>query len=286
VGKLEVHFGGHIAKNHQVSMRTLGKTLDHLQNAIDRACLEKYHGVLWKYARMPQDLYAEAELLVVSPREGGYILGFLAGKTFSKGLLDRVSAAIKGAVEQSKSTGLKKSENIAEALLKRKQQVEMGIFTPKDLQDIFDKPDKAIVRRYADRAIVREVDQVLSIIRSDYAEDSTIEISLSDQTSAKYGFNRTSAQNFHSVITRKQLGEPILYRGRIMSMDRKNLSGKFQNAVTDKGSRLRFSNEDSFQEVISFFDKNIIFTFIGCPYIEYGAFDPNAGDIYYVGLKA
>lgn len=61
---VELHFDGDIAPDHQVSLRTLSKSLGHLQSALDRAYLDIRHGNLWKYAKMHHDYYKDVELLV------------------------------------------------------------------------------------------------------------------------------------------------------------------------------------------------------------------------------
>ncbi|MEH4117034.1 hypothetical protein POX51_25650, partial [Escherichia coli] len=70
VAIVELHFDGDIAPDHQVSLRTLSKSLGHLQSALDRAYLDIRHGNLWKYAKMHHDYYKDVELLVQPPREG------------------------------------------------------------------------------------------------------------------------------------------------------------------------------------------------------------------------
>ena len=44
---VQIHFAGDIATNHQVSLRTLAKSLGHLQNSMDRAFLEIHYGKLY-----------------------------------------------------------------------------------------------------------------------------------------------------------------------------------------------------------------------------------------------
>ena len=84
-GSLSLHFEGEIVTDHLVSARTLGKTLVHTQNAIDRAYLDLKYGNLWKYARMKGEDYPRADFFVLYPEEGGFIqeLASSAGKEIS-----------------------------------------------------------------------------------------------------------------------------------------------------------------------------------------------------------
>lgn len=279
---IQIHYDGDLVENHRVSLRTLGKTLVHLQSTMDRAFLEMHYGRLRKHSRMQQQFYKDVELIVQDPRDGGYILDFLSSNEKTKKVIDRVSAAINSAVEKSKQEGLSNSQSIADSLVTKKMQVDKGIIIPKELSDLLDNPDKNVIRKYGDRAVVRELDQVLSIIRSKEAGDSTFELFLSGSSSAKFEFNRISAKKFHSTISQRELGDPVIYEADVTSMDRKNLNGKIYNPVTETASNIIFNDEQSFQETVPFFDKKVPMKFIGSPFIEYGAFDPFAGDIYYI----
>lgn len=281
---VQIHFDGDIAVNHQVSMRTLGKTLTHLQNSMDRAYLEQHYGQLWKFAKMRQEFYSEVELLVQEPKEGGYVLDFLSSNPVTKAVINRVSNAVNGAVEASKQSGLDKATKIEDSLSTRIAQVESGILVPKDLQTMIDNPDESVIRRYGDRAISREIDQILSIIRAGHAGDSTFELLLSGDRSAKFEFNKESAGRFHSTVSRKELGEPVLYSATISSLDRHNNNGKIYNSITEKVANIHFFNEDFLEMAMPFFQEKKEMLFVGSPLIEYGAVDPNAGDIYFIKL--
>lgn len=281
---VQIHFDGDIAKNHQVSLRTLGKTLTHLQSTFDRAYLEMHHGNLFKYAKMQHAFYPAVELLVQEPREGGYILDFLTSNPITKGVIDRVSEAINGALEQMQNNGVQNANNIKDSVEARMGQVNNGLVQAKGYDQLLLNPDAAITRKYADRAIVREVDQILSIIRSSHSGNSTFELELNGTRSYAFNFDKQKANSFHRIVTQKKIGDPVIYKAGISVMDRHNLSAKIVNSENDSIATLHFIHEDLFQQVIPFFDKKQDLDFIGAPYIEYGAFDPVSGDIYYLGL--
>ena len=62
------------------------------------------------------------------------------------------------------------------------------------------------------------------------------------------------------------------------------LNGKVKNLVNDKTSVLHFSTEEDFIKAHPYLADKKEMVFIGAPLIEYGAFDPNAGDIYFLNL--
>lgn len=279
---VELHFDGQIAENHQVSLRTLSKSLGHLQSALDRAYLDVRHGNLWKYAKMHHEYYKDVELLVQPPREGGYIIDFISNRDITKKVVQRVSAAINNAMTEAAQGGILNAESISNDLESKRAQLAAQNLNPRDYQDLLDSPDKAVSRRYGDRAIVREIDQMLAIIRSNHSGDSTLEISLTADGTQSFEFNRTKANAFHRVITQKKLGDPVIYRSRISEMDLYHLSAKMINSFNGSSSSLKFVSENDFQSVIPYFQKKEDLVFLGSPYIEYGAFDPSSGDVYFI----
>jgi hypothetical protein len=279
---VQIHFDGDIAVNHQVSMRTLAKSLTHLQASMDRAFLEIHYGSLWKFAKMRQEFHSEVELLVQEPREGGYVLDFLSDNPVTRAVIDRVKTAVSGAVEDSKKAGQEKARKIEDGLGQKIELLNTGVITPKNLEEVINDP--AVVRKYGDRAITREIDQILSIIRAKPAGDSTFELLLSGEKSAKFSFDKPQAELFHSTVAKRSIGDPIIYQVTVSSLDRHNKSGKIFNLVSEKVANLYFLTEEHLEEALPFFNEKGTMTFIGCPLIEYGAFDPNAGDIYFAGL--
>jgi len=281
---VQIHFDGDIAKNHQVSMRTLGKTLVHLQNSFDRACIEKRKGALWKHAKMPQAFYNDVELLVQEPKEGGYVLDFVAKNAATKAIIDRVSGAIKQAADSAMQAGSEEVADIEQTLRIKRTQIEHQIITPKEFNSLVNQPDASVIRRYGDRAIAREIDQILSIIRSTHAGNSTFELTLFGSSENSFKFNRTQAKNFHKIVSERSIGDPVIYSAEVKSLDKPNLNGKINNLSTQKSANILFANEHALKQVIPFFDSGEKMQFIGCPFIEYGAFDPLAGDIFFVEL--
>lgn len=281
---IQIHYDGDIAKNHQVSLRTLGKTLAHLQSTLDRAYLEIHYGNLYKYAKMRHSFYDAVELLVQEPREGGYILDFLTSKPVTKQVIDRVAEALNNVFSQMKSNGMQNANDIKKSVETKVAQTLNGTIKPKSYDNMLTNPDKSITTKYADRAIVREFDQILSIIRSSHSGDSTFEVELNGSRGYSFDFNRSKANSFHRIVTQKKIGDPVIYKAKISVMDRHNLTAKIVNISNNSIATLHFINEALFQETIPFFQKKEEMNFIGSPYIEYGAFDPISGDIYYLRL--
>lgn len=281
---IQLHFDGDIARNHLVSMRTLGKTLSHLQSAVDRAFLELHYGALWKHTRMPQHLWPEAELLIGPSQEGGYILDFLLGNRTTKAALERLNAALATAVERMTEEGVSRTENLAAKAAERREQIRSSLIKPATYDQLTRSSDPKIVRTYGDRAMVREIDQILAIIRSSAAGDSSFELTLATEHPMKYSFTKSEAVTFHEVVSRRQIGQPVIYTATIRSLDRVSKSAKIFNLEAKRQSNLYFATEDALLKLVPPFEQDQAVTFYGAPWIEYGAFDPGAGDILFISL--
>ena len=105
--KIQIHLEGEIARDHKVSLRTLGKALNHLQNAIDRAHLDTKHGKVWKHARLKEEDYPLTEFILNQPEEGGYILDMVSATADAIG--DKLKNTIEAAVDKSMNLGVEES---------------------------------------------------------------------------------------------------------------------------------------------------------------------------------
>ena len=144
----------------------------------------------------------------------------------------------------------------------------------------------SVERAYGDRSIVKEADQLISIIRSKSIDNASIDISIrtSGQGLKKYSFDKNISQNFHKIVSNRSLGKPLIYSGKIVSLDHKNKKGKFLNQANEKQSTILFSNSDDFFKAHPFLGQSEYMTFIGCPFLEYGTYDLSAGDVYFIDL--
>jgi hypothetical protein len=281
-GSLSLHFSGDIVSNHLVSARTLGKSLVHTQNAIDRAYLDLKYGNLWKYARMKGDDYQSADFIALYPEEGGFIQELLSDA--GKSIANRISSALSPAMDKVLAEGEDVASSISQQVENRKIQIARGIIEPQTFQLLVENPDNKVVRTYADRSINRELDQVLSIIRSQHAGESHLEIAVQGTKTLKFDFNKYKSEKFHALISRREVGDPVVYVSRVRQLDRDRLNGKVVNLENDKTLAIHFLHENDFVKAHPYLGNDSEMIFIGAPIIEYGAFDPNAGDIYFIDL--
>lgn len=278
--KIQIHYEGDISEDHQIPMRVLGLSLLHIQKAIDRAYLDiKYEGI-WKYARMSQSDYKITEFLVQQPKEGGYILDFFSRRKESPAISDRVSKAINEALEQSEEH----KASLYSQVESRKEQVANDTIRPRQFQDLVSNPSDEIKRKYGDRSIAKEIDQVLSIIRAEYSGDSILGLSITGSSTKTFNFDKVKSDRFHKIVAGRQIGPPVIYSGKIQALDKRNKSGKFVNAENKRTSILHFNNDDDFLKAHPYLGMDDEMHFIGCPLVEFGALEPNSGDVYFLYL--
>ena len=281
-----IHFDGPIVKEHKVSLRVMAKTYEHMQRAIDRAYLDTKYGGVWKHARLKQEDYQQTEFLAEYPREGGIILdGIRAG---AGAIIDRINGAISAPFERALQKGVEEHASIVDQLPQRRQFAH----THKDLlatyQDMVDHPDARVVRAYSDRSIVKEVDQIAAMVKPEELDGSYVEFRLNgSRAHPVYTFDAATAKRFHEIVSRCELGGPVLIRGKIRSLDQGNryspMKAKILNLDSNREITLHLGSEEDFLRLHPYHTAEQVFLFAS-PVIEFGAYDPNGGDMYFVDV--
>jgi hypothetical protein len=82
------------------------------------------------------------------------------------------------------------------------------LVTPRQFQDVVSNPTDEIKRKYGDRSIAKEIDQVLSIIRAEYSGDGTLGLSITGSSTQTFDFNKVKSDQFHKVVAGRQTGYP------------------------------------------------------------------------------
>jgi hypothetical protein len=281
---ITVHFDGPIVtEDHQVTIRTLGKTLDHLQNAIDRAYLDLKYGNVLKHQRLKRDEYKDVDFIALSPREGGFIMEMVSA--IGKPIADRISSAVQTAFERDVAAG----ELEHRRLLDQAEMRERVYQTTREAQpfdEFVAREEGHLARAFGDRAIVKEIDQVLSLIRLERHEGSSVELSTyGTRTHPTLTFDGPRAARFHAVVSERRVGEPILLTIELRSLDagRNNqvAHGKARNIATGKEFNFLVPSPRVFDRLAKYLSsrRRRAVNVVGCPIYEYNAFDHNAGDM-------
>lgn len=278
---LHLHFEGNITRNHTVSLRTLGRSLHHLQGAVNRAYLDVKYGEVWKNARLSTEDYAETELWSSPPRDGGFIIEFFENSPQIKQVLKRIVGAVSPAVEKSKAQAVANAGSLADQSVLREEQVRLGIIEP----DSYERYEpNASKHPYGDRAINKEIDQLISVVRHPNAGQSTIELIVAPDVATPFKFNRISSENFHSLVSRRHLGEPLIFSVKVTELDATNKSAKVTNEVNGRMIKLQYKSEAEFELIKAYLGIGAPMKFLGSPIYEGGAYDAKGGDVFFIGL--
>lgn len=280
MSSLLLHFDGDITHDHTVSLRTLGKALTHLQAAVNRAHLDLRYGEVWKGARLQKEDYEATELWSRPPQEGGYIIDFINDSPQIRKTLTRMINAITPTVERSQKKAIVTAGSLAQQSDIAKQRIDSGIIQPEQLADYMPYANQ---RPYGDRAINKEIDLLISVVRTPNAGQSTIEIVIGGDQSSTFKFNRQESEDFHSYVSTRHLGEPFIISANLRELDAKNKSGRIMNLATGREIKMTFT-DDSFGQIKPFLGSPDVMSFIGCPIYEGGTFDIHGGDIFFLRL--
>lgn len=287
---ISLHYDGPITTDHKIELRTLGVTLTHMQAAIDRAYLDLKFGRVVKYARLSANDYPATDFLLERPRDGGFIID-MANKGLHA-IADRIYGAISVAAKKAAQEPLEMIESLNEQALRKSQLVRVGAEIPKSSRAFVEEQEsKSAAAKYGDRAINREFDRVLSQLRVPRYEGSSLEITIAGKNAQlPLRFESGSAQRFHRVVSKRTLGDPVILDIKIRALDsgRGNSSptGKAINVDNGKDFNLHFRSEADFNSVTTFIKagERPAITIIACPVLEYGVFDPFAGDMFFISL--
>lgn len=278
---LHLHFDGDITKNHTVSLRTLGRSLYHLQGAVNRAHLDVKYGEVWKNARLSSEDYIETELWSRPPREGGFIIEFVENSPRIKDTLRRIVSAVTPAAEKSRNQALINAGSLVQQAALRDQQVSLGLITPETYENYV---PNASQHPYGDRAINKEIDQLISVVRNPNAGKSTIEIIVDADKPVAFAFDRSTSENFHSIVSNRLLGSPLIFQVKVTELDSTNKSAKVVNTATDRTVRLNYSSEVEFEQIKQYLGASTPMIFLGSPIFEGGAYDAKGGDVFFIRL--
>lgn len=281
-----VHFDGSITTNHQLPVRILANTYEHMQRAIDRAYLIDKYGDVWKHARLKAADYQEVNFLASYHRDGGVILD--AVKVGADRIIDTVGNAIHSLYDQAAASGVRQYESMADQLVHRRQYVQ-GVGEATQLfSTVAENPPASWSSAYSRRSVTKEIDQLASQIIPDRYEGSTVEISLHGTYAHPiYIFNQEIARRFHLLASRRELGPAMIVRARIRALDRGNDTtepgAKIENLDTNREVILKLNSVSDCDELRPYHNDEPVRIYVA-PIIEAMGFDINGGDLMFLGV--
>lgn len=287
--QISIHFDGPIAKDHAVDLRTFSKTLEHVQSAIERAYLDVKYGTIWKNARLKDEDYKPTSFLMKQTREGGFITDLLGNKE-SRPILERIQAAVEPAHEAATLFTPKPEDRLVDLAENRRKHYNAGAQKPTAYEKLINTPDQRQTQAYGDRSIVKEFDQIASAIRARNGDGSFIEIDVyAGRAFPTLVFDGPTSESFHKIVATRTLGDPVKIPITLRALDSGNggiSKAKATNLVSGKEFNLHIHTVSGFGSLKKYLKKRNPpeFNIIACPVLEYGAFDPLAGDMYLIGI--
>jgi len=242
---------------------------------------------VYKGARLAKTDRDATEFWIGEIREGGFVLDLISDT--ASDIVSRIVQAF--SAEEAFDAGLEDLESS----LKASAANRLTGIADRDLRQFADymaRPDPRVIRRYGDRSILKEIDQTLIPIRA--SDDSTLEYELrTDNGTSQFSFNFQRAQAFHQKISARTLGDPLIVNGRIRRLDRGNRNarphGIFTSSPSGKDHQLYITNEQDYNNLLPYMHSvdgaSPIVSIVACPVLEFGSFEPNGGDLYFLAIR-
>ncbi|WP_052738523.1 hypothetical protein [Robbsia andropogonis] len=225
-------------------------------------------------------------------RDGGFIADLIGSNPASDAIIKRIDTAVEPAYALANTVLPPDDEKLKDQAELRRKAFIAGAQQPTPYADFVQNPDVKQTRAYGDRSIVKEFDQIASAIRARDNDGSYVEIDLfSKNKSAKYTFDDKIARAFHNIVSARSLGDaveiPITLRGLDSGTNGLSKAVAF-NLASKKEFKLYIHTDRGFSSLKGYLKKRSPphFSIVACPILEYGAFDPHAGDMYFLAIQA
>ena len=286
MASFSIHFDGPITFEHKVSIRVLAKTYEHMQRAIDRAYLIEKHGDVWKHARLKNEEYEETEFLAEYPREGGIILD--AMRDGAGAVVDRLASAVRPVFENAANRAIEQQQSIPDQILQRRRHIQGVRRRVPTYEAVAEQPPEGWANAYSNRAVVKEIDQLVMQVTPPRLEGSTVSIQLIGRRAhLPFEFDGRRARNFHKIASLRELGAPMIVRAVIRSLDRGNKytkpSAKILNVASGREVVLNLLKTEDFDDLHPYHNGQEVDLYVS-PVIEALGFDLMGGDLMFLAV--
>lgn len=179
----------------------------------------------------------------------------------------------------------------------RANQLDKRIYLGRTLEEFAENPKIDDLRKFGDRSIAKEVDQILGHIRRDPPEDSddvnTLELTFRfDQNKRrKFKFDQDDAITFHRTVSRRDLGEPLRYLGTLRSLDRgraglrgQKPKAKLTLVQNNRDIVLHIGSQKDYDELSPYMQGERVIEIFASPILEFNSFDPYSGDAFFIRM--
>jgi hypothetical protein len=287
--RLVIKFGGVLAPDHRISVRTLTRTLYPIQRAVDCIVYYEEFGAVRKFSTLPKNLYGDADFYLGIPEANCVIVPLLkqTGRQITSKIRTYLEIPYASAAEDVHPRPPLNTE-----VLYALNKVVHGNVQETTHQDLIERREER-EREYIEAKVVEQINQALSPVRSSkVGPDDYIAIeTLDDAGTTTFHFNQARAKRFNSIATQAHLGPVVVYEGTLHGLTENNSQvfpfvGEFRSNANDnkQSQSLLIPHENLALELspANLTKRNI--KFWAAPVARYGAFDEIRGDIVLIKI--
>lgn len=282
---MNIRYYGGLVHEHSISMRVIAYSFPHIQRAVDKIVMYENGFEMSKYSSLPPRLHTVADLRFDRLEDGSVIFPLSGafrnlGSYFHKAL-SRPFTLAEQLEDQEAVRPTVRLRNI-------KGTVDAGGYeevafhvTPEDIER--NKWELAKV------GIAKDIDTGVSIVRAEGA-DSGIEFSPAGENVRSYNFNVRNAANFHRIVSRRELLDPMIYTGQLTGIKKTSQAGifKYQGLFEDNvtgGEHMLYISSAEDKDIIRPYavsDQDI--RIWASPFARYGVRDYHRGDLMFIRM--
>ena len=276
---VDYHFVGPLFEEHTVNLDILTTTLDGLNRALRRSYLDVHRsGGVIKNAQMNK-LEKENYIFTADlPLGHSWFQSVRAGTLNAEKAVERFMGAILPPYEQAKKRSIERSVNLARQAHNIKENIHNESLTAKSFESFMQEGDKD--NNFGQKSIAKYQSRMVSPMVH-LPLDNKLEITIHGSQTHKLEFDGRVSKDFHTLISKRDIGYPVVFQGNIKFVHADRHNGEFYNSITERTSNLRVVSDEDFLAIHPYTRGQNI-QFIGAPVVEYGSIDKVAGDIYFI----
>lgn len=285
--QLIITLDGYLSEGNRVSIRTLSHTLPYLQRAIDKLVIYERRGVVGKNATLHQAEYQLADLYLENIEKGSIILP-LVGNLLT-GVANRFDSFLNAPYKEAENSLLEKTAGFDDKVEITRTLISNGKLEPISHDELLET-QKIAARDYAQSAFLNDINNMIAPLRSSLCKEDLMTISnVSGKEARTYVFNNENSKAFAKVVKEQRLSHPVKYIGRLEGLINRGgttfpFVGKFFCKTTKKERKLLVASEQDALELNKHNLGSTEIRIVACPLATYGAFDPLAGDLVFIGF--
>lgn len=281
-------FGGTLAPNNSVSLRTLSYTIPHFQRAIDKTVYFNEVGEIRKFSSLPSNLHEFADFYIDKLEEGSLRIPFLSKlvegvpQLYANFLAQPYEQSAREVVAQSKVLTFDLESNKVRA-----QHDNLDEVTQENLIEAEGVRKQA----YAQTAVLKDMSYALSVVRT--TPGALLDIGVNTERGfSEFSFDQQRATRFAKIATTQRLADPAIYVGRITGLERIRATGqlqfaaKFLSRATGQENKLFIAD---YEDALRIHPHNLRAEDIviwASPIAIHNSFDPVRGDIVFVDFAS